>query len=220
MVATMGGASRLPPILWRSPRPSPLHHNRSPASWVPPGEYAAAAMLNSVVIRGSVLAAVKTTMNFAVLWCVGYHMVLSGSRQQCANCKRVVHVHRTTTIFVHLHCIECASPAAPAPQSGKRKFVPHLKKGGPWLQYVDEKMLCAACRAYPQFGSPADWIQGTTNFPVSRVKDHEKFGPHNIPLALGATVQTGLYFCHFCVENWVTGFCTWHIFWFCSFLMV
>ena len=68
------------------------------------------------------------------------------------SCARALHHHYFGAFALYRMCLP-SNTGTP----GKRKFVPHWKKGRPWLQYVDDKMLCVAYRAYPQRGSLAEW---------------------------------------------------------------
>ena len=70
------------------------------------------------------------------------------------------------------------------PQGKQRTFLRKWQHGRPWLGYMEGDMHCIACRAYPQLGSPREWIDGTRNFRAGALKKHELFGPRNAALAM------------------------------------
>ena len=75
---------------------------------------------------------------------------------------------------------------AHVPVPNARKFSRAWQLTRPWLRYdpVCVLMWCEACRAHPQLGSSVPFVQGTSNFKLFSVKEHENSGTHNVSVAL------------------------------------
>ena len=95
-------------------------------------------------------------------------------------------VHPTcTTDGVDTWCA-AREPVSPDPVPKARKFSPAWQLTRPWLRYdpVFVLMWCQACRAHLQFGSSVTFVQGTPNFKLFSIKEHENSGTHNVSVAL------------------------------------
>ena len=103
---------------------------------------------------------------------------------ECHACHFRVHPTCTTDGV----CTWCAArePASPDLIPKPRKFSHAWQLTRPWLRYdpMCVLMWCEACRAHPQLGSSVPFVQGTSNFKLYTVKEHENSGTHNVSVAL------------------------------------
>ena len=102
---------------------------------------------------------------------------------ECHGCHFRMHPDCTTDGI----CTRCAERNPPRERAPKaRKFNHAWLPTRPWLQYdaVCVLMWCAACRAYPQLGHPVPFVQGTSNFRVWTVQQHQQSGTHCVSVAL------------------------------------
>ena len=102
----------------------------------------------------------------------------------CHACHFRVHPTCTTDGVCTRYAARQPVLADPVPKA--RKFSRAWQLTRPWLRYdpVCVLMWCEACRAHPKLGSSVPFEQGTSNFKLFTVKEHDNSGTHNVSVAL------------------------------------
>ena len=109
---------------------------------------------------------------------------LASHTVECHACHFRVHPTCTTNGV----CTWCAArePVSPDPAPKARKFSPAWQLTRPWLWYDPVCVLiwCEACCAHPQLATSMPFVQGTFNFKLVSIKEHQNSGTHNVSVAL------------------------------------